>query len=282
MSAKLFFPPGVNHIPQADFDTNPTENGGWEGSQSFLAKKSALVRGNPLETLFVRGVSIAALDSNCPVAYAFLRLKLFVISDHQPGIVKIACTFTGYGQEGSNGSSGEEGIVPTYSLRKDIEEVPLNEHRKWADMSDASKQRLGWLMSLPDTVQFSLSSGEYGKSDPDSGEFAPFPTGPGVWVVPTGDELGYARLIAQDRLTAKRPAWTWTVRTEGSSGFTAAQLNKAGKIVANPLGNPPTPSNDYCWLFVGPDQEQSGEKRFIKDLTYQLIPDTDENRFLYD
>ena len=278
MSAKLFFPPGVNHIPQADFDTNPTENGGWEGSQSFLAKKSALVRGNPLETLFVRGVSISALDSNCPVAYAFLRLKLFVISDHQPGIVKIACTFTGYGQEGSNGSSGEEGIVPTYSLRKDIEEVPLNEHRKWAAMSDESKARLSLCLTQPDSNVFNLESGTYGFFDESvfqehTGEF---------WAVPVDDELAYARLIAQDKVTVKRPAWTWTVRTEGSSGFTAAQLNKAGKIVANPLGNPPTPSNDYCWFFVGPDQEQSGEKRFIKDLTYQLIPDTDENRFLYD
>jgi hypothetical protein len=125
-----------------------------------------------------------------------------------------------------------------------------------------------------------MSEGEYGYFDDNGDNFTSLTSG--FWATPADDELKYARLIAQERFTCKRPAWTYTVRTEGSSGFTPSQLNSAGKIVSNPQGNPPTPSSSYTWFFVGPDQEQSGEKRFVKDLTYQLIPDTEENQFLYD
>jgi len=272
--ARLFFPSGNGIIPQPDFDASPTENGGWEARQSFLVKKSAL---STVGLLFTRGKSVCDLDPKCPQNYRFLGLKESPQSDHAPGVLKISCVFTGYESAGSNGSSGEEQTVPTYSLRKDIEEVPLNEHRKWAALSDPSKNRLSLCLSQPENNTFNLESGTYGYFDgavfqEHSGEF---------WAVPTGDELEYARLIAQDKITCKRPAWTWTVRTEGSTGFTAAQLSSAGKIVANPQGSPPTPSSGYTWFFVGPDQEQSGEKRFVKDLTYQLIADNAENQFLY-
>lgn len=280
MSSKIYFPPGVNYIPQMDFEVALTENAGWEGSQTFLAKKSSLVLGNPLVTVFTQGRSIALIDPNCPIAYSFLTLKLFVVSDHSPGIAKISCTFSGYSREGTNGSSGEETILPTYSLRKDIEEVPLNDHNKWKDLSDASKSRLALVMSGKSAVIFNMTEGEYGYFDDNGDNFTSLTSG--FWATPEDDELKFARLIAQEKLTCKRPAWTYTVRTEGSKGFTGAQLNKAGKIVSNPQGNPPTPSSSYCWFFVGPDQEQSGDKRFVKDLTYQLIPDNDENRFLYD
>jgi len=274
MSARLHFPPGNGVIPQADFETNPTENGGWEAKQSFLIKKSALATTG---LLFIRSKSICDLDPNCPTNYRFLGLKKAEQSDHSPGVLKLSCTFTGYDQAGSNGSSGEEATLPTYSLRKDIEEVSLCEHKKWSALTDASKARLGLILSNPGDNVFNMASGTYGYFEGSvfqehAGEF---------WDVPTGDELTFARLISQDKATFKRPAWSYTVRTEGSTGFTPAQLNKAGKIVANPQGNPPTPSSSYTWFFVGPDQEQSGEKRFVKDLQYQLIPDNDENQFLY-
>jgi hypothetical protein len=276
-SAKLLWPAGGNGlIPQPDFQSNPTENGGWEATQSFLVKKSTL---STTGLLFTRGKSVCDLDPNCPQNYRFLGLKKTDQSDHQPGVLNIHCTFTGYDQVGSNGSSGEEATTPTYSLRKDTEEIPLNEHRKWAAMSDASKARLGVIMSGTSAAVFNIAEGAYGYFD-DNGDVFTELAG-GFWATPSGSELDYARMIAQGRMTCKRPAWTYTVRTEGSSGFTSAQLNSAGKIVANPQGNPPTPSSSYCWFFVGPDQEQSGDKRFVKDLTYQLIPDTDENRFLY-
>lgn len=277
MSVKLNFPPGLNYIPQMDFEVALTENAGWEGSQTFLAKKSSLVLGNTIVSTFTQGRSISTIDPNCPVAYSFLTLKLFVVSDHSPGIAKISCTFSGYSKQGTNGSSGEATILPSYSLRKDIEEVPLNEHKKWNNLSDESKKRLGIL--LAGGVWYFMDDSTWGGTgqggDLDDAAVS-------AWPAPTGDELKFARLIAQDKVTCKRPAWTYTVRTEGSNGFTGAQLNKAGKIVDNPQGNPPTPSSSYCWFFVGPDQEQSGDKRFVKDLTYQLIPDTDETRFLYD
>lgn len=273
MSSKLFFPPGNGIIPQPDFETNPTENGGLEATQSFLIKKASVAT---INGLFTRGKSIGLLDPNCPSFFHFLGLKKAETNDYAPGVLTVRCTFTGYGGAESNGSSGNEPEVPTYSLRKDIEEVPLNEHRKWEGLSDESKKRLGLL--LAGGVWFFMDDSSWGST---GGEGELDEATIASWPEPTGDELQYARLIAQGRVTFKRPAWTWTVRTEGSKGFTNAQLNSAGKIVNNPQGNPPTPSGGYVWFFVGPDQEQSGDNRFVKDLTYQLIPDTEENQFLY-
>jgi hypothetical protein len=63
--------------------------------------------------------------------------------------------------------------------------------------------------------------------------------------------------------------------------LTAAQLNSLGKIVANPPGNPQTPSSGYVWQLASPNQSQSGENRFIKTLDFRLIVDNAKNQFLY-
>jgi len=279
MSSKIFFPPGKAHIPQDDFSTNPTENGGWEGTQSFLMKKSSLVKGSPVGILFTRGRPIIAIDPNCPVAYSFLTLKTFKIVDHAPGVVKVDCTFTGYEPSSNNGSSGEDEVtIPTYSLRGNLEESPLVDHPKWKNLPDASRNNLGLLMNYSDLITFDITEGKYGKVDSETGVFTAFTS----FDTPTGDEAKFARLIAQGKPTYKAPSWTYNVRTEGSTGFTGSQLAKLGKIVSNPPGNPQKPGAGWTWLLVGPDQQQSGEKRFFKDLQFQVIPDTDENRFLYD
>jgi len=275
--SRLYFPAGKNYIPQDDFTTNPTENGGWEGTQSFLAKKSMLTRGSVLDQLFIRGRSIVNIDPKCPVAYSFLTLKLFKISDHAPGVVKIDCEFTGYGSSDTNGSSGNEISVPTYSLRGTLEEAPLSDHPKWKNLSDASKNTLGQLLKYSDLISFDMTEGKYGRYDSETGEFTAFTT----YTTPTGDELAFARLIAQDKATYKKPAWTYTVRTESKYGFSSAQLASLGKITSPP-GNPAKPGSGWKWMLVGPDQEQSGNDRFYKDLTFQLIASNDENDFLYD
>jgi len=281
MSSKLFLSlsGGLKWVPQMDFSVTTTENAGVEATQSFLAKKSSL--GTADLNPFIRGTKAEVLDPNVPPLYRNLTVKTFPHEDFAPGIIKISVTFTGY-LYAAGESSGVETTIPTYSLGGTLEEGPLNESQPWKDLENTAKNRLSWL--LGGICLFDIEAEAYGNVSEESGEFTAFPTGvgsPPVWVTPTGNELIFAKMISQGKTTYKQPSWTYTVREESERGFTSAQLAKLGKIVASPPGSPANPGSGWTWLLVGPSQEQSGEKRYFKDLNFLLIEDNDENQMLY-
>lgn len=278
MSSKIFLDSSIKYVPQMDINVVYTENGGIEATQTFIARRSSL--GTSDLNGFNRGTRWETLYPEVPSLYRSLTMKTFDPQDTQPGIIAIKATFTGYQWEASYGSSGEEEGVPTTSLRPCEEHKSITNHAKWNDLTAASKNRLGWLMTLPGTVSFNLSENKYGKTDED-GAFTEFPTGPGVWAIPEGDELEFAKMIAEGETTYKAPSWSYVYRTEGKKPFTAAQLNQAFKIVANPPGEPVDPGTGWTWMLIAPEQTQSGPDRFIKDLTFQLIEDNPRNQFLY-
>lgn len=280
--SKLFLNRSIKFVPQMDLSITANENGGAEGNQTFLVRKTDLDAPGGNLAVFGRSSRWEQLYPEVPRIWSYLTIKTVGEGKHHsPGVYAVTVTFTGYllPSGSGNGSSGEEPSVPTSNLRGNLEEMPLVDSRAWKALSDESKRRLGWLTTLPETVNFNIVTSEYGKMS--DGEFTAFPTGPGVWVVPTGDELIFARMIAQGKNTYKGPSWNYNYRTESKTGFTAAQLNKLGKIIETPLGDPVRPSDEWTWLLVGPDQTQSGPERFTKDLSYQLIPNNPENQMLY-
>lgn len=278
-TAKLFLSSSIKYIPQMDFSVNMSDNGGVEATQSFLARKADLGTSANLN-LFIRGTRAEALDPNTPALYRNLTVKSFPHEDHSAGIIRINVTYTGY-LYSKGPSSGSETSVPTYSLAGNLEEAPLNEFQAWQDLGDDQKTRLGWLSTNAGGIVFSTEQGKYGHLEEDTFDFIAVDTGPGVWVVPSGDELIFAKMIAAGKNTGKMPSWTYTVREESETGFTGAQLSSLGKIVNNPPGNPANPGSGWTWMLVGPQQEQDGENRFYKDLAFLLIPDNDENQMLY-
>lgn len=285
MSAKIFLDPSIKWIPQMDYTVKYSENGGIEASQGFLVRKADIGTGQTLAA-FTRGTTWATLYPSVPILYQHLSLKTFDPQDYAPGVSLIKATFTGYQYTGG-GSSGNPQVIPTTSLRGNLEESTIMESRPWKAMSDASKERLGWLMNTANGFVFSITAGKYGKMDlqlpdgHDDGFRAMDVTGSSQWVIPTGDELIFATMIAQGKTSFKNPSWTYHYKTEAKIGFTAEQLNALGKIVANPPGNPPKPTNDFTWLLVGPEQDQSGPERFSNQLSFQLIPNSQDNKMLY-
>ena len=260
-----------------DMTITYTENGGIEGTQTFLARKGDIGSGSNLNG-FRRGTTWETLYPEIPSLYRFLTIKTFDPQDHQPGIVAIRATFTGT-QFTGNGSSGEEDSVPTTSLRPNEEQKSITHHKKWTALTDASKKRLSLIMSGKSSAFFNVSEGNYGYMD-DTNEVYTELTG-AFWAVPTGDELEFATMIAEGETTYKAPSWSYVYRTEGKTGFTSAQLNEAFKIVGSPPGSPVKPGTGWTWMLVSPEQTQSGPDRFAKELTFQLIEDNDRNQFLY-
>lgn len=283
MSGKIYLNSSTKFIPQKDFAVQQTENGGIEATQTYLCRYTSL--GTADLTPFRRGTRADALWPDVPSIYRGLRVKTAIPNHHEgSGMWEIKVVFTGtlFAFSTSPGSSGAEQTVPTYSLSGNLEEAPLNEHPKWANLDDEPKLLLGFLLSgsassnenftlVGDYVEKEGGGSEFGQRKKENGDnFSPL----------SGDALVFAKMVAQGKTTFKKPSYTWTVREESEYGFTSEQLSKLGEVV-NPPGNPPSPGSAWKWMLTGPSQEQSGEGRFFKDSTYLLVANNEENNFLY-
>jgi hypothetical protein len=277
MALKQFLSNSIKWVPQPGFSVTFTENGGVEASQDILIRNSDLstVRG------FNRGALWETIFPNVPPIYARLSLKNTDPTDRGDGFSIVKCTFTGYAYAG-NESSGEEQTEATITLSGQLNPEPLSSHPKWEPLNDTDKAFLGQQINGDITMNASLTLWGTYQEDGISRVFVPVIDDEGANYPPTGDALMFAKIIAQGDQTWDKGGWTYSYHTESEKGFTAAQLNSLGKIVANPPGDPVKPNAGWTWLLASPNQTQSGKDRFMKTLDFRLIRDNEKNQFLYD
>lgn len=278
MALKQFISTSIKWVPQPGFSVIYTENGGIEAAQDVLVRNADLKAGSVL-TAFTRGATWETIFPEVPPIYRSLTLKTFDPTDRGDGFSIVKCTFTGY-QFAGNGSSGEEVEVGTSTLSGQLNPESLSDHPKWIALSASEKNSLGHLIS-----------GEWAYiPDPfNEGSFAiAVNKGDGQYTIrPEADQLVsensiiFANIITEGDTTWDRGGWTYSYHTESETGFTSAQLNSLGKIVANPPGNPQKPSSGWTWQLASPNQTQSGQDRFMKTLDFRLIRDNAKNQFLY-
>ena len=272
MSLKQFINPSTRWVPQSGFSVSYTENGGIEASQDVLVRNadlSSLIPGS-----FSRGTRWESIFPEVPAIYRSLALKTFDPRDRGDGWSVLKCTFTGY-QYAGNESSGEEESVATSTLSGQLNPDALSSHPKWEPLGQTAKTVLGYLLS----GQYVWDANDSKiKIVQDDGSLVANDT---LSALITGDAINFANIIAGGESTWDRGGWTYSYHTESEEGFTAAQLNSLGKIVANPPGNPQKPSTGWTWLLASPNQTQSGQDRFMKTLDFRLIRNNAKNQFLY-
>ena len=282
MASTQFLSPAIKYVPQSGFSASYTENGGVEASQDFIVRNSDLASRNDRIAGFVRGATWESLWPEVPDLYRNLTLKNSDPTDQGNGLCLLRVTFTGYSSAGTNGSSGEEESVATTSLLGQLEDVALAQHYKWEALSSDFKYVLGQLISGQAETKFDFTQvGTYVDGDSKTpAAFNPIENASGA-ITLTGDAIVFAKIIASGETTFKKGGWTYSYHTESEAGFSPAQLNSLGKIVASPPGNPTTPTGKWKWLLTSPNQTQSGTERFMKTLDFQLIRDNAANNFLY-
>jgi hypothetical protein len=274
MALNQFLSNSIKWVPQPGFSVVYTENGGIEAAQDILIRNADLVAGSAL-TAFVRGAKWETIFPQVPPIYRSLTMKTYDPTDRGDGFSILKCTFAGY-QLAGNGSSGQEQEQPTSTLTGQLTAEPLSSHPKWEPLSQTAKTVLGYLISgqyvwdgNDNKIKIVQGDGSLVANDTLS-----------AYIV--GDARKFANIIAEGDQTWDRGGWTYSYHTESETGFTSAQLNSLGKIVANPPGNPQDPGAGWTWMLVSPSQSQSGLDRFIKTLDFRLIQDNDKNQFLYD
>lgn len=265
-------------IPESDFRTMQSENGGWNATQSFRVLKGDLDL-VAIRNKFPAGATLVSLDEDCDDYFAYLKLaNIESVETLEGGWTRIGVRFTGFAGAGSPNDPPLETTLPTYSLRGVLIEEPLSKHPKWAALTSSEKFALGLLVngdavSSPDFT----GVGSYGEDgtwsawEDDSGE-----------IVLADDAAEFAELIAQGNTTYKHASYEYTVRWEDNVGISATQLNDLGKI-DSPSGSPPEPSGTRNWMLVGVNQEQqgTGNLRFSNELVYLLSESGGHNSFLY-
>jgi len=265
MSAIIFgFKPN-SIIPQPDFKSAKSANGGWTGSQSYMTKRGAM--DNPaIRALFPSGARATDLDPNLESFFSFLRLvEVSDISNLPGGFVSITVSFAGMqpssvGGEGSVNADGE--TSPTYSLRGVARTKSLNEHWKWKELEEDEQIALGKLLTGewkwgPDPEV--PEDGNYTYEDDPK-----FPVGGSVAADPIKSEnaIEFAKRIAQGRVTYEGASFEWSKQWQSTVGIQNSQLNKLGKI-ATPPGSPPSASGGRDWMLTSADQVQQGDGEFL-------------------
>jgi len=272
MSLKLFANPATKWIPQSGYSVTVGENGGAEASQDVLIRKSDME--TSVISSFARNTRWEDIFPQVPAIYRNLKIKTVDPTDRGDGITILRCSFSGY-TLAAPGSSGEELQQATSSLVGQLNPDALSNHPKWEPLDQTAKTVLGYLL----TGQYLWdATDEQIKIIQEDGSLIANET---LSAYITGDAMMFANIIAEGEQTYDRGGWTYTYHTESETGFTSAQLNSLGKIVATPPGNPKKPGSGWTWLLASPNQTQSGDNRFIKSLDFRLIPNNAKNQFLY-
>jgi len=275
MAIKQFLSSTIKYVPQSGFSVQYTENGGVDASQDFVVRNSDLSTSKTALAGFVRGARWETLWPEVPQIYRYLTYKTSDSTDRGDGLTTLKVIFTGYATP-PGGSSGEETTVPTVSLTGQLEDVALSQHHKWTALDATVRTILGYLIAGLYVWDIGTSKVKIPQED---GSLQQDDT---LSDLVTGDAIMFANIIASGESTFKKGGWTYSYQTESETGFTAAQLNALGNVVANPPGSPAKPASGYKWFLVSPSQTQSGPDRFVKSLDFQLIIENETNTFLYE
>lgn len=286
MSNTIFIAPGIGVIPQPDFEARrPTDNGGWEATQSFIIVKGRL--DDPtVNAYFQVGRPIKQLDPNADDTWTFLRVRDQSVQTLPNGFQRVIINFTGLPAFDFTGQPiadpGE--FSTTFSLAAQTSDAPLSSHPKWKALDEKERNALGRIaigeMVYVEDIVF----------DPGVFVFAyAGQGGPGSTLSPnpitSADAVQFALLLMEGESTYRRAGFTWSKRWDGIAPITAAQLAKIGEIVVNVPGSPPTPQSRN-WILASANIEQRGETGaegtvYQNELVFELSVEDGWNQFLY-
>jgi hypothetical protein len=284
MSATIFIAPGVQIIPQPDFEVSrPTDNAGWVATQSFLIQKGKF-NDITTRTRFAVGRAITDLDPSADSVWGFLRLRSISVIGEVGGWQRVRGEFSGFPEVDANGNPIDaQEFAVTYALRAQSSDAPIYEHPKFRDLDQREKIALGKLLS-----------GEWSYTEDtvfDPGEYVVSISGTEPLIIKTPNPIqsdeakDFAIRIAQGVSTYRKAGYTWTKRWDSRQKLDDEILSEIGKKETQMPGQPPTPDG-RDWMLVSAQMEQVGEDGstgiiYNNELIYELSDDGGWDTFLY-
>jgi len=223
---------------------------------------------------FSIGNTFFALDPDCPTFLRFLTVENIVPSYEEGDIVFVMVYLIG-SQVAQYGDAGlGDSAVTTYRLEGRLMDVSFSEHPKFKALTEAERITLGHHMNGNVTYKSSGDDGAgYYWNDTgfivDTGE-----------QVTSADGIEFRNFILNGETTYFMPSITWTESTQGTSGMTATQLNKLGRV-STPRGDPPALTGARTWMLTGASQEQR-QTAYQTSIEWSVSERGGWSTFLYD
>lgn len=235
----------LEFIPQPDFRASQSENGGWTASQSFVFLGEDL-ENYSFRSHFAGGKRATELDESLPSYWDILRLVSVDVTHEEAGSATIVANYSG-SHVSDGGGTGDKSEVKTYSLSGSLSQRSIVEHPKVRALDVDDRYKLGQL--LDGNIKYIASQSKYYE---DNGVSA------NVEVTFTaGDATTFAAKIVEGIVTYDNASFTWTEYKERTSGLTASELNKVGKV-DTPEGSPPSVTGSRTWRLVSATQDYDG------------------------
>jgi len=247
-------------VPQADFEAEQTDKGGWRGTQSFM-----IVRGTidtpEFTAAFSEGALATTLDPKLPVFWGFMSLSHIVkVANRRGGYSSVTAAFAGFGSMDGNDEALPD---PTYHLRGQLSERSIMEHEKVVAL--AIGERLILEMLWQEIYRWDGANSKVQTRVVDEFGFETWRDGDTQLV--SADSISAADLIAAGKKTYQHPSFVWEKRWESDEAIPNEEFNNLGHIDV-PDGTPPEPAGDRDWMLTyGAQDEQGGLFSAVKEWT---------------
>jgi len=253
--------PEGEFVPQSDFRTQESPNGGVTATQSYVLRASSLEDLVDQGT-WAKGKPASQLDESIGIQGDGLLLDRVSTLKLPGGLLRINAFFAGY--TSSAASYGFDDVregtgtptFPTYSLRTELNEVSIVNHPdvvgeditfEEADLIKGCVDGIYKWHNATDTVRVIII-------DPRGEEVTKETFNqPGILA-----KL-YCQEATKGNVTFLSPKFIWEKSWDDDAGLTEADLEKVGQVAENMPGTPPSLPGSRQWLLTSASQVQSGK-----------------------
>ena len=247
--------PEGEFVPQSDFRTQESPNGGVTATQSYILRASSLEALVDQGT-WAKGKPLSQLDDSIGIQGDSLYLDRVATSKLPGGLLRVNAFFAGFSTTSSYGFDEGRTVVPTYSFRGELNEASILNHPDIVSNS-TSFEDVALVRGCVDGIYKWHNATDTVRV---------------IIINPRGEEVTkdtfnqpgilaqlYCQEATKGNVTFLSPKFVWEKNWEDDKGLDAADLAKVGQVDQAPDGDPPTLPGAREWLLTSASQVQSGE-----------------------
>jgi len=234
--------PEGEFVPQSDFRTQESPNGGVTATQSYILRASSLEALVDQGT-WAKGKPLSQLDDTVGLQGDRLYLDRTTTSRLPGGLMRVNAFFGGFSTTSSYGFDEGRQVVPTYSLQTNLTELSIMRLPQVKNLATSDKtliqacidRNLEWNNNTSTVQVVWLDADETIQRRNNTDQ-------------PSATAGVYCEYATKGETTYNAPHISWEKTWDDEVGIVADDITKLGKVDDNPDGNPPTLPGERNWM----------------------------------
>jgi len=240
-------------VPQSDFRTQESPNGGVTATQSYILRASSL-EGLVEQGTWAKGTPLSSLDDTVGLQGDRLYLDRTSTTRMPGGLVRVTAYFGGFSTTASYGFDEDRTPVPTYSLMTNLTELSIMKLQQVKNLTTSEKRliqacidrQLEWNNNTS-TVQVVFLDADQNVQRRNND------------VQPGATAGVYCEYATKGEVTYLAPQFTWEKSWDDEAGIQASDIAKLGQVDANPDGNPVALPAERNWMLSEASSVNTGK-----------------------